>query len=160
MANKIYYLKFGYGNPSAYTGLFPTFITFSAQGLTALAAPGVTELPSGSGLYQFQYFATQSIVFVADAGSSISSSFYRYISGTLDPIQTVDQQLGIGTDSFGSTSIDPVTLFGLAKRLMENLEGDASFTKSTGTWNIYNRGSSTLLRVKTLTNTVTAAGKT
>jgi hypothetical protein len=160
MANKIYYLKFGFGNPNVYTGLFPTLTVFSAQGLTALTAPGITELPAGTGLYQFSYFATQSIVFVADAGSSIASSFYRYLSGTLDPIQAVDQQLGFNTDSFGSTSIDPSTLYGLAKRVLENLEGDATFTKSTGVWAISNRGSSTLLRTKTLTNTTTSSGKT
>lgn len=159
MANKIYYLKFGSGDPLPYTGLFPTFTIFSAQGLTALTAPGITEMPSGTGLYQFQYGATQSVVFKADGGAALSAGD-RYISAVLDPIQAIDQQLGFNTDSFGSTSIDPLTIWGFVKRLLENFEGDATFTKATGIWQLFNRGSTTLLRTKTLTNTNTSATKT
>jgi hypothetical protein len=43
---------------------------------------------------------------------------------------------------------------------MEIQEGNATFTKSTATWSLYNRGSTTLLRTKTLTNTTTSATKT
>lgn len=159
MANKIYYLKFGSGDPAPYTGLFPTFTIFSAQGLTAISAPGVTEMPAGSGLYQFQYYATQAIIFKADGGSGLSAGD-RYISATLDPIQAVDQQLGFVSDTFGSTSADPSTLWGFMKRILENFEGDATYTKATGIWQFFNRGSTTLLRTKTLTNTTTSATKT
>lgn len=156
MANKIYYLKFGSGDPAPYTGLFPTFTIFSAQGLTAMSAPGITEMPSGTGLYQFQYYATQAIIFKADGGSNLSAGD-RYISGTLDPIQAVDQQLGFSTDSFGTTGTDPTTIWGMTKRFLEQWEGDKVFTKATGIWQMFNRGSTTLLRTKTMTNTTTSS---
>lgn len=159
MANKIYYLKFGSGDPAPYTGLFPTFTVFNAQGLTAIAAPGVTELPAGTGLYQFSYGPTQAVVFKADGGAGLSAGD-RYISGTLDPIQAVDQQLGFSTDSFGSTSTDPGSIWGYVKRLQEFFEGDATYTKGTGIWQLFNRGSTTLLRTKTLANNTTSAKKT
>lgn len=159
MANKTYYLKFGSGDPRTNTGLSPTFITFSAQGLTALTPPGITETPTGLGLYQFMYGPTQAIVFLADGGSNLSEGD-RYITATLDPIQAVDQQIGFATDSFGSTSSDPTTLWGYLKRILEFFEGDQTYTKATGILQIFNRGSTTLLRQKTLTNTTTSATKT
>lgn len=156
---KSYYLKFGSGDPAAFTGLTPSLVIFSAGGLTAAVAPGITELPTGSGLYRFDYGPTASIIFKADGGSSLSNTD-RYITGVLDPIQAVDERVGTTSDSFGSTSADPSTLLGYAKRVQEVLEGNAVFTKSTGTWQVYSRGSSTLLQSKTLSNTTTSATKT
>lgn len=156
---KQYWLKFGSGSPTPFTGLTPTFTIFSAAGLTSLAAPGITEMPSGSGLYSFQYAPTLSIIFTADGGSALSSSD-RYITGVLDPIQTVDQKVGTIDDSYGTDSADPTTLMGFAKRSEEFWEGNATFNKSTGAWSIYSRGSSTLLREKDLANNVTQATKT
>jgi len=156
---KTYYLKFGSGNPANFTGLFPTLTVFNANGVTALAAPGVTETPAGSGLYSFMYAPTLSILFLADGGSGLSNTD-RYLSGALDPIHAVDEKVGYTTDSFGSTATDPSTLMGFAKRNQEFQEGDSVFTKSTGLWDIYSRGSSTLLREKDLTNTTTSATKT
>lgn len=156
---KSYWLKFGTGDPSSYTGLAPTLTIFSAGGLTALSAPGITEPIVGSGLYRFDYGPTTSIVFLADGGAGLSSGD-RYITGVLDPIQAVDEKVGTLSDSFGSTATDPASVLGYLKRSMEFLEGNATFTKATGTWDIYSRGSSTLLREKALTNTTSAAGKT
>lgn len=156
---KSYYLKFGSGDPANYTGLTPTFSIFSAGGMTSISAPGITEAPAGSGLYRFDYGATASVLFKADGGAGLSSGD-RYIIGTLDPIQAVDEKIGTTSDSFGTTSADPTTLLGYAKRLQELQEGNASFNKSTGVWDIYSRGSSTLLREKTLTNSITSATKT
>jgi len=159
MATKVYYLKFGSGDPATFSGLFPTFVIFNALGSTALAAPGITEIPAGSGYYQFQYGPTQAILFKADGGNSLSTND-RFISGTLDPVQAVDQQLGYQTDSFGSTATDPASIWGYVKRLQEFFEGDQIFTKASGIWQIFNRGSSTLLRTKSLTNTTTSATRT
>lgn len=153
---KTYYLVFGTGNPSAYTGLSPTFIVFSAGGLTALAAPTIVEGPAGSGFYNFQYGPTLSINFLADGGSALSATD-RYIKGALDPVQAVDQTIGQPTDSFGTTLTDPSTVLGYCKRSQEFNEGNKTYTKSTGIWDIYSRGSSTLLREKTLANSVTSA---
>lgn len=155
---KTYWLKFGSGDPSNFAGLSPTFITFSAYGLTALAAPGVSEMPTGSGLYRFDYGPTLPIIFTADGGSALSSGD-RFITGTLDPIQAVDEKIGTVSDSFGSTLTDPSTVLGYLKRSQEFQEGDADFQKSTGVWSVSTRGSSTLLFQKTLANNATEATK-
>ena len=159
MANKIYYLKFGSGDPATFSGLFPTFVIFNAQGVTALTPPGISEIPSGTGLYQFQYGPTQAIIFKADGGANLAASD-RFITATLDPVQAVDQQLGYQTDSFGSTATDPASLWGYVKRLQEFFEGDQIYTKASAILQIFNRGSTTLLRTKSLTNTTTSATKT
>lgn len=161
--SKTFYLKFGTGDPVPFSGLSPTFTLFSAAGLTAIAAPGITETPTGSGYYRFDYPGpTLSVIFKADGGSNLASGD-RYISGVLDPIQAVDQQVGYVTDSFGSSSVDPATILGYLKRTLEFLEGDSIFTKATAIWQIFNRtsnGTTTLLRTKSLSNTTTSATKT
>ncbi len=155
---KTYWLQFGSGNPATNTGLTPTLIQFFDQTGATLAAPGVTEIFSGSGLYRFFYAPTLSIAFVADGGAALSATD-RYVTGVLDPIQSVDEKMGTTDSSFGSTSVDPSTALGYLKRLQEFLEGNAVFTKATGVWDVYSRGSSTLLRTKTLTNDLTEAEK-
>lgn len=155
---KDYWLEFGTGNPSAKTGLSPTFTVFANAGGTLIAAPSINEIPTGSGFYHFAYGPTNSIVFAVDGGSSLADGD-RYITGALDPIQAVDEKVGTLGDSFGSTLVDPSTLIGYAKRNLEWLEGDAVFTKATGVWNVSSRGSSTLLGSKDLTNTTTLATK-
>ena len=155
---KTYYLVFGSGNPANFTGLAPTLTIFSAMGVTALSAPGVTETPVGSGMYQFEYAPTLSILFLADGGANLSNTD-RYLKGALDPIHAVDEKMGYTTDSFGSTATDPSTVMGYLKRNQELQEGNAVFTKSTGVWDVYSRGASTLLMEKTLTNTTSASTK-
>lgn len=157
--SKLYGFDFGSGNPSAYTGLSPSLIIFSWEGVTALVPPGVTETPAGSGLYHFFYGPTVAIKFLIDGGPAITTISDRYISGILDPISTVDQTVGALNDSFGSTSVDPSTVIGYLKRTQEFLEGDALFTKATGEWQVFSRGGSVLLVTKDLTNTTTAATK-
>lgn len=160
---KTYYLKFGSGDPRTFTALSPTFVIFNANGVTAISnPPGISEMPSGSGIYQFiqnattAYGSTIPYVFLADGGSALSSGD-RYITGILDPVQAVDQIVGTTSDSFGTTSADPTSLMGYAKRNQEIQEGAQNYTKSTGVWDVSSRGSSTLLVEKTLTNTTTAA---
>ena len=146
-------------DPADNTGLTPTLVLFwdVANG-TSLTPPGITETPSSSGFYMFSYGPTVAISFKMDGGAALSDS-ERYVSGILDPIQIVDQRIGTTSDSFGSTSVDPTTVLGYLKRDQEFNEGDAIFTKSTGVWDIYSRGSSTLLTEKTLTNTSSQATK-
>lgn len=156
---KTYYLAFGSQNPNTYTGLAPTFTIFSINGISAIAAPGITETPAGTGFYSFSYAPTMSILFLVDGGASVTATD-RYIKGALDPIQAVDDKIGFTSDSFGSTSADPTTMYGYLKRLQELTEGDATFLKSSGVWTLYSRGSSTLLRTKALTNSTTSATKT
>lgn len=151
---KNYFLTFGAGDPRLNTGLTPTFILFFDYLGATMTPPGITEIFAGSGFYRFQYAASFPICFLADGGAALADSA-RYVRGALDPIQAVDEKVGAGGDSFGSTSADPSTIFGLAKRLQEVLEGDQQYVKATGIWNIYSRGASTLLRQKTLANDTT-----
>lgn len=156
---KTYYLRFGSGDPASYSGLSPTLSVFSISGVTAVAAPGITETPTSSGLYSFTYGPTGSILFKADGGAALAAGD-RYIIGVLDPLQAVDEKLGNLTDSYGSTSVDPGSVLGYLKRNQEFHEGNATFTKATAIWQVYSRGSSTLIAEKNLTNTTTAANKT
>lgn len=151
---KNYWLVFGSGDPRTNTGLTPTFVLFYDQNGLTLAPPGITEIFAGSGMYRFQYAATLSIAFLADGGAGLDSGS-RFVRGSLDPIQAVDNKVGTIDDSFGTTLVDPATILGFVKRLQEVLEGDQFYAKATGVWNIMSRGASTLLREKTLTNDTT-----
>jgi hypothetical protein len=158
---KTFFVQFGSGNPQSYAGLSPTFITFISEGGTNITGPTISEVGVSTGLYKFSYApsATFAVVFNADGGAALTDTD-RYITGVLDPVSIVDQKIGASVDSFGSTSADPSSLYGLVNRLQELLEGDAGFNKSTGVWTMYNRGSSTILRSKTLTNSVSEVTKT
>lgn len=156
---KTYWLTFGNGNPATNTGLTPTLTIFAGiDGTTLLTPPGITEIPAASGWYRFQYGTTFNIVFTCDGGAGLATAD-RYISGVLDPLQVIDQRIGVPEDSFGTTLTDPSTLFGYDKRNLEFQEGNAVFDKTDGTWQVFSRGSSTLLREKTLSNTTAEATK-
>lgn len=173
--SKQYVLRFGTNPPGDYVGLSPTFTSFvSILAGTSLAPPGITSLaPAGAtGLYYFTYAPSLAISFIVDGGSTLSNQ-ERYITGILDPIQAVNEQcdaiiaqgatlttiVGNTASSYGSTNVDPSTVFGMLKRLEEWNEGDATFNKSSGQWEIFSRGASTLLRVKTLENSTTTVEK-
>ncbi len=68
--------------------------------------------------------------------------------------------IGDNSSSFGSTSVDPSTVFGFLKRSLEFWEGNQVYTKNNGVLDFYNRGSSTLLREKTITDTTAQTTKT
>lgn len=159
MANKDYWLRFGSGDSRTNTGLSPTFVIFQTVGGTALPGPVVTEPGAGTGLYYFNYGTTASIVFQADGGSGLANAD-RYIVGVLDPIQVVDQRVGLTTDSFGTTLVIPATLFGMANRNLQVMEGDETFSKTTGVLTMYPVGGTTAIRIKTLTNSSSAVTKT
>jgi hypothetical protein len=155
---KTYIVSFGSGNPQASTGLRPTFLIFSA-GAMAVSPPGVTETPISSGLYQFNYGPTIATAYLLDGAGSLSS-VDRYIAGVLDPLQAVDQQLGfILSDTFGGTAV-PTALSGYFKRFTEFMEADEIYTKATALWRVFNRGQTTLLRTKSMTDFNTTSTRT
>ncbi len=176
MAN--YLIQFGTGLPSAFTGLTPTFLTFKTiPGGTNVTPPGITEIPTSTGLYYFNYAATNSIVFTVDGFTTGLSSSSRYISGEISALDEVDVQiaaLGVTVTSignslgligslgstFGGLTTNPGTIFGYLKRAQEFNEGNSNFTKASGAWDIYSRGSSTLLATKTLADTASQVTKT
>lgn len=162
--SKFYGIRFGNTKASAYSGLSPTFTVFNWNGVTAIIpSPLVIENPSGSGMYGFTCAPTFAIIFEIDGGATVPSTF-RYLYGVLDPIQAVDQQMtyliGIGStlDNIGFTASDPSTVLGFLRRNQEFEEGDATFVKSSGTWQILTRGG-TLLIQKLLTDSITQSTK-
>lgn len=93
---KNFLLQFGTGLPSLNTGLAPTFSVFRViPGGGATTPPGITELPTTTGLFYFTYgmsAGSNAIAFVVDGFTSALGSA-RYIAGELDPSQFVDEQL-------------------------------------------------------------------
>lgn len=180
--SKQYLVRFGSLIPSSYSGLNPTFTVFKTPaGTNVSSPPGITEVPTATGLYYFTYGATAPIMCVIDGATSGLNANERYIVNILDPLDAVDQQItafdaalsvtlsGLGTSlsilgstasSYGTTATDPSTVMGYLKRLQELGEGNATFNKGTSVWDIYSRGSSTLLREKLVTNNSTTVVKT
>lgn len=157
---KSYYMQFGSGDPRGFTGLLPTFLIYSKADGTSLTRPAITETTvAGSGIYTFSVSPSFSIVFMAWAATTNIATSLQYVSGNLDPGDANDEKIGLITDSFGSTSADPTTIFGYLKRTQEVQEGNASFLKSSGAWSLFSRGSTTLLAVKALTNSSTGVTK-
>lgn len=174
---KTFFMKFGTGDPRPFTGLSPTFLIFVDQNGATLAPPSIAEDLVNSGFYKFAYTPTLGIAFLADGGSALSAA-NRYVSGSLDPVQMVDQYfaslaVNIGTgitglavaigstlDSYGTTLTNPASLFGFGKRIQENLEGNMTYTKSSGILDIYTRGSSQLLVEKTIVDSTSQTTKT
>jgi hypothetical protein len=198
MSAKVYWLKFGSGDPRPNTGLAPTFLQFYDNTGATQTAPSISEIKYGgvtaSGIYGFSYLisSTQSIYFLAYSVTTVSSAITsdQYITGVIDPILAIDQStaaygasnialgttgvaigttilsltggltltsalIGNNSSSFGTSGIDPTTLFGFVKRLQELLEGDQVFYAAGGTFLMYNRGAlgaTTLLRTKTILN--------
>lgn len=178
--SKQYIVQFGSGNPTLISGFSPTFTVFKVvPGGGSTTPPGITEIPTSTGLYYFTYDPVSPIAFVIDGGASLVAAS-RYVIGNLDPAQKIDEvgsslialgtssiALGntilaqgsttgaIGTligslaDSFGSTLSDPTTLFGYMKRIQENLEGNQQFTKSSGVQQIWSRGTTYVLGAST-----------
>lgn len=174
---KTYWMRFGSGDPRTFTGLSPTLIYFFDSTGATLVAPAITEGLAGSGMYKFSWGTTNPVAFIADAATTSPGPQGRYISGTLDPADRADEYgatiiagnasltvtvagIGTTTSSFGTSVADPVDLFGYMKRILENLEGNNTFVKSSGALTIYSRGSSYTLAVKTVTNSVTTVIKT
>lgn len=160
MAARDYWLVFGSGNPALKSGLSPTFITFVDGTGATLAPPSITETYVGTGLYKFSYEATLTIAFTCDGATTGLSTSDRYIVGVLDPQDWMGQRLGFTTSTFGNNTTDPGTVFGFLKRAQETWEGNENYAKATGILDIYSRGSSTLLRSKTISDTASDVTKT
>lgn len=180
MANKTYFFTFGSGNPSTLTGLSPTFTVFrTTAGVTT--PPSISEL-STTGIYTFGYDlsgVTVPIAFVIDGATTGLQTNTRYVVNALDPLQVIDQRLGLASDaigsttmfgfiknvntsssavisavgslsdSFGSTLTDPTSVFGYLKRAQEFMEGDSVITKTSGQWQIWSRGNTYVLGATT-----------
>jgi len=166
---KTYWLKFGQSHATLTSGLSPTLVLFNSFSGVALTAPGITQPIANYGLYQFQYTPSFAITFIADGATTSLGIVDRYINGSLDPADAIDETVSVGNtqiatigttaSSFGNVTTDPGTVMGYLKRIQEWLEGDATFTKATGVWTVSDRTSGTSLGVKNLSNNTTSSTK-
>lgn len=137
-----------------------------ALGTTILAteiAYGTTLVAIGTSLIAISVTYSAIGASIAAIGTSLSAATGTFIAiGTTLLASNTDilSRIGQTNSSFGDTLVDAGTLYGYLKRLQELQEGNSTYTKATGQWLIYSRGSSTLLRSKTLTETSTEVDKT
>ena len=126
-----------------------------AQGVSILAL-GNTNLGYGVSLYAGLANQGSTVIGIGTTlvGLGNTLSGLGFTAGALAGL------IGDTTSSFGSTSIDPTTVFGFLKRAQEMTEGNMTYAKNTGVLDFYNRGSSTLLREKTIAETTTQTTKT
>ena len=101
---KNFVFVFGQGSSNINTGLSPTFLAFKTVGGSAIAAPGITEIPTSTGLYYTTYGPTNTIAFTLDGFTSGLGSA-RYIYGTMDPINAIDEYLGNTFYPFGVSTL-------------------------------------------------------
>lgn len=175
---KTYMLSFGTGDSRNSSGLSPTMLIFARSDTGAtLVAPSIAEIGTTFGLYRFQWGTTTPIAFLCD-GATTGLGSARFIRGSLDPADRIDEigstilaavvgvsgasfgGIGSAGSTFGGVSTDPVDIFGYLKRIQELLEGDQNFAKGTGALTEYNRGSSSILRIKTIANSVSTVTRT
>lgn len=179
--SKVYYTRFGSGDPRLSSGLVPTFVYFNNNG-AAVTPPAIAEVLGATGIYSFTYGTTTPICFLLD-GATTGLGAYRYVTGSIDPADRADEygntivaqnvtiQASIGTggtllaffgtpgSTFGGQFTDPIDMFGYLKRFQELLEGDNTYIKPTGVFDLLSRGSSTLLRAKTIANSISTVIK-
>ncbi len=96
-----YFVSFGSGDPSANTGLLPTFTVFrSPAGLTT--PPSISELAT-TGLFHFQYEPFGGLAFVIDGATTGLVDADRYVVGAVGFDDTTYQ--GVSFNSWGITNI-------------------------------------------------------
>ncbi len=133
-------------------------VTLTAIG-TSLLAQGVTltaAINFGATVIAGQ--VNMGVTLVAIGNTSFAFGTTNVAIGT--SLNTLFSFIGSTASSFGTTLIDPVDLFGFLKRAQEVAEGNNTYTKATGVLDISSRGSSTLLREKTISDTSTQTTKT
>jgi hypothetical protein len=99
-----------------------------------------------------------SSVALGETAVAIGTTILGLIGTDLTLVTLINDKIGATTSTFGSTSVDPGTLFGFLKRAQEFNEGQQSFTKSSGAWSISTRGG-TLFASKTLANSSTTVSR-
>ncbi len=126
----------GYGTTLTFgmSSLLSSSVSLMAQGVS-LTAQGLTSFGQGTSLFALGTTAT---AYAIQTGLAIGST----------------------ASSYGSTSIDPVDLYGFLKRARELAEGNQIYTKATGILDLYVRGGATLLIEKTISDTAATTSKT
>lgn len=140
------------------SGLSPTFTIFQDIQGNNITPPPISEINT-SGIYGFTFAPTLAISFVCSGVTTGLPTTERFVLGSLDPNDNLAELVGDTASSFGDSAVDPTTLFGYMKLCQEILEGDQTYTKATGVLEMYNRGSTTLLVSKTISDTATQIDK-
>jgi len=122
-----------------------------AQGVSILAF-GSTLTGFGTSIYAGQSGIVNMGVTLVGIGNTVS--------GIGLTVGNLGGLIGSTASSYGSTSTDPSTIFGFLIRAQEFREGNSTYTKATGILDFYSRGSSTLLREKTISDSSTTTTKT
>lgn len=134
---KEYWLKFGTGNPESTSGLSPTFTLFGSWTGGLVSAPGITAPFPSLGLYRFEYTPSFPIVFVADGATTGLSAANRYLTGSLDPLDLVDERLSeVGTTLLGVGSTLADIGLTLLPSMGQTLVGIGNTVASIGLSNI------------------------
>lgn len=119
--SKVYYARFGTGNPGTYTGLSPTFLVFQQSNGTGVTKPSIAEVGSGTGIYGFTATPSFSISFIMDGATTGLLSGVRYVTGSLDPADEIDLRLseqGSTLVAIGATALSTAnSVFGLGSTL-------------------------------------------
>lgn len=155
-----YFVVFGAGNPSDNTGLSPTFTTFKNAAGGATTAPAISEVGS-EGIYTFNYDPQGAVAFVIDGATTGLAASDRYVVGSLDVDDALSSiVIGTSSDAIGDSSTDPTSLFGFVQRIQKWLEGDSTYTKSTGVWAVTEPTGATTLSSKTIADNGSTITKT
>jgi hypothetical protein len=132
-----------------------TLLSFAAAQGTSMSAMGSTAINNGN---LTTNFGTSFLAFASGQGSSTTAigSTLVAVGNTLTALAGF---IGSTASSYGSTGIDPTTVFGFLIRAQEMREGNQTYTKSTGVLDFFTRGG-TLIREKTISDTSTQTTKT
>lgn len=145
------------GNTQAAYGnsLIALGVSNLALGVSNLAL-GVSNFALGTSNLALENSAfAQGVSILALGVSSYAIGVSNYAMGL-----SLNALIGDTTSSFGTDISDPTTVFGFLKRAQEAREGNETYTKATGVLDIYSRGSSQLLREKTISDSTTSTTKT
>ena len=100
---KTYGVAFSATDPRTYPSLAPTFLSFrSLADGSAVTPPGITQIVTGSGLYNFFWTPTLPIYFLLDGITTTATD--RYVFGILDPAHIIDEA-AVTLLAIGNTNI-------------------------------------------------------
>jgi hypothetical protein len=99
-----YFMRFGSGDPRQYSGISPTFLIFRQLDGSNVSPPPIAQVGLSSGIYGFTFGVTMPITFLADAATTSPGTAGRYVTGDLDPKDSIDYT-GQTLMALGTTSV-------------------------------------------------------
>lgn len=134
--------------------------SLSALGLTLTAignsniSLGITNVALGTsnialGVTNVALGTTNVAIGITDI--AIGTTILAALGGLTFPLNSV---IGGPSSIIGDNVTDPNTLYGYLRRNLEITEGQQLFTKASGSWNMLDRTGASLLRTRTIANSV------